>query len=350
LGRAAKKLLEESRERLAAALKCSVHELFFTSGGTESNHLALRGVMAHPKMGSRRLAVSAFEHPSVLETAKALQAEGRELDLIPPDGHGYVTVAAVQPCLIHKPALLSVIFAHNELGTIMPIADIAAAAHAVGVLMHTDAVQAFGRMGPISVHELGIDLLSASGHKLGGLKGAGLLYVKSGTPFAPQMLGGPQERQMRAGTENVLAIAAMAEAYAVWNRIGEAWRESMAKARQSLLSALAMRIPDMQVNGESNSHGNRGVNPHLSNTLHVTFPGCASDLLVLALDMQGICVSAGAACASGSVKASQVMLAMGRSEAVARSVLRFSLGPDASVSAMPGIAERVAAVVSQIRK
>ncbi len=341
-GRAAKKTLEEAREIVAQTLGCSVQEILFTSGGTEANNLALRGVMAHAKTLRQRLLVSAFEHPSVLETAQKFESQGLITETIPPDSRGYVTVAALEPRLAaNPPALVSVLLAHNEIGTVQPIRELAALAHRHEALFHTDAVQAMGKVGPLRVGDLGIDLLSFSGHKIGGIKGAGVLYCKAGTPLQAQMTGGPQERQARAGTENVAAIAALAKACQLWQRQGEAWRANMRAARNALCAELLRLIPDLSVNGDPDLG--------LPNTLHLTLSGCPSDLMVAALDMHGLSVSAGSACASGSVKRSQAALAMGMSEQEARCVLRISVGPLTPVESMPGAAAILAKVAGNMR-
>jgi cysteine desulfurase len=330
-GRAAKKKLEESREIVAQALGCSIQEILFTSGGSESDNLALRGVMGHGKSVDRRLIVSAFEHPAVLETALDLARNAVEVVQVFPNRQGFVTESGLEPLLQAKPtALVSILSAHNEIGTVQPLRALGECAHKHGALFHSDAVQSFGKGGPLRVHDLGVDLLSLSGHKIGGLKGAGVLYVKAGTPLQPQVTGGPQERQLRAGTENVVAIAAMAIACRVWQKSGEVWRGHLARIRDAFEAELVSRISGIQVNSDR-SQG-------LPNTLHVTLPNCPSDLMVAALDMQGIAVSAGSACASGSVKRSQAMVAMGRTEEESRCVLRLSFGREMELEKIPLVA------------
>ncbi len=343
-GREARRLLEEARESVAAHWGCKPQEILFTSGGTESDNLALRGVMHHERNARRHLVVSAFEHPAVLETAKDLATQGYALSEVAPNEDGLVTSEALLALLRSRPsetALVSVLWAHNEIGTVQPIADLARLAHDAGALFHSDGVQAWGKIGNMQVTDLGVDLLSLSGHKIGGPKGAGVLYVRQGTPLRIQQTGGPQERQTRAGTENVAACVGLAAALQAWEQNGDAWRENMRQCRDALKTQLLALLPQMQINGAAISC--------LPNTLHVTLPGCPSDLMVLALDMQGIAVSAGSACASGSVKRSQAMLAMGKDSASAQSVLRFSIGPFAKAEQMLIVADKVAAVAKNVQ-
>lgn len=343
-GREARRFLEEARECVAAHWGCKPQEILFTSGGTESDNLALRGVMRHERNARRHLVVSAFEHPAVLETARDLATQGYALSEVAPNEDGLVTPEALQALLRSRPsetALVSVLWAHNEIGTLQPIEELARLAHEAGALFHSDGVQAWGKGGRSRVTDLGVDLLSLSGHKIGGPKGAGVLYVRQGTPLQALQTGGPQERQTRAGTENVAACVGMAAALQAWEKNGEIWRQNMRQSRDALKAELMALLPEMQINGSAAFA--------LPNTLHVTLPGCPSDLMVLALDMQGIAVSAGSACASGSVKRSQAMLAMGKDSVSAQCVLRFSLGPLAKVEQMSIVANKVAAVAKHIR-
>jgi len=340
-GRSARSHLEEAREIVAGHLGCAPAQVIFTSGGTESDHLALRGVMAHPRTQKKRLLVSAFEHPAVLETARDLAKQGFESVFIPPGEDGTISPDALAGLLNDETALVSVLLAHNEIGTVQPIAELASLARNGGALFHTDAVQALGKLGPLNAASLGVDLMSLSGHKIGGPKGVGALFLRPGTPFKAMQLGGPQERQFRAGTENVAACLGMAAALQVWERRGEEWRRRMRDARDAFETQLMQFYPETEINGAGAER--------LPNTSHITLPYCPSDLMVAALDLRGVQISAGSACASGSVKVSQAMLAMGKDKSRSRCVLRFSLGPDDGAEKMADIANIVAQTARRVK-
>ncbi len=340
-GRSARSLVEDAREILARYLAVTPLEIVFTSGGTEADNLAILGATASGKMVGRHLVVSAFEHPAVLEPFRKLEVEGWEVTWVAPDGNGIVHPDAIAKALRHDTGLVSVMAANNEVGTIQPIAEIGRLLKPRGIAFHCDGVQALGKLPPIHPQAWQIDFLSLSAHKINGPKGVGALYVRKGAPMQARMLGGTQERGFRGGTENVLGIIGFGKAVEIIARDGETERVRLIEIRNALAAALRTRIPDLVVNCEGAER--------LANTLHVTLPACRSDLLVMGLDMRGIAVSAGAACASGSVKNSHVLLAMGKDKAAASTSLRFSFGLGNRLADMDGLAKQVAEVAASVR-
>ena len=338
IGRRARALVEEVRENFANWIGAKSHEIVFTSGGTEADQLALRGYLTAAKgvSQSRHIVTTAIEHPAIMQNMQQLEKEGWDITYVKPDGNGYVSVTSIESALRSDTVLVSVMAANNEVGSIQPIAEIGVLLKSRGIVFHCDAVQALGRVDALSVKD--VDLMSFSAHKINGCKGVGALYIRKGTPFSPQLLGGPQERGLRAGTENVPSIAGFGAAIAWWQKNGAEERARLALLRDALQKELLLAIPDAIVNAD--------LTPKLPNTLHVTFPGCRADMLVIALDLRGLCVSAGSACASGSVKASPVLLAMGKDADAATSSIRFSLGLGNSEAQI----EQVVAITQQAVK
>lgn len=301
IGRSARAIVEKARRRAAALVGALPAEVVFTSGGTEANNLALNGA------GRRRVLVSSVEHDSVLKAAT-------NVEIVPVDGNGIVDLGALQRMLArpHDPALVSVMFANNETGVMQPVADVVRVARAAGALVHCDAVQGAGKI-PVDVHGLGVDYLSISAHKLGGPTGVGALIVCAGAPLVPDRIGGGQENNRRAGTENVAGIAGFGAA-------AEAAADGLdvAVMRDRLEAALLSIAPAACVFGSGAAR--------LGNTTCISMPGVKAETQVMALDLAGICVSAGAACSSGKVTRSPVLLAMGVDPAVADTAVRISLG------------------------
>jgi len=339
-GAQARRVLEEARAAVAALLAAKPAEIVFTSGATEANNLALRGVLA--VAGDRRgLVVTAIEHASVLETARALAQEGADLRMVPVDGEGRVDIAGVLAACDGGTALVSVGLANGEIGTEAPVAAIAAALRGRGIVLHTDAAQMAGR-GRLDVGALGVDLLSLSSHKLGGPAGVGGLWVRPGTQLRPQLTGGPQERERRAGTEPVAAVAGFgAAAHAAQAGLAMA-PARMAGLRDRLWDGLHARLPDMVRHGPSSG-------PCLPNTLNVGFPGCAGESLLVLLDLAGVAVSLGSACAAGSPESSHVLRAMGLDADAARGGLRLSLGPDTTEAEIDAVVDLLPRLVRQVR-
>ena len=316
-GQQAKAALDQARSSVAALIKAEPSEIVFTAGGTESDNFAIRGAAEAVEPGRRHLVASAIEHEAVLNTLKALGRRGWRTTLIPVDQSGVVSSERVREVVTSETALVSVMLANNEIGTIQPVAAIAQIAHEHGALMHTDAVQAVGKI-PIDVRTLGVDLLSLSAHKFNGPKGAGALYIRRGTRMQPILTGGKHERNRRAGTENTAAIAGMGVAahLAVGKLEAEAVR--LTALRNRLEAGILANVSATAVNG--------GASPRVPNTTNVSFERIEAESLLIALDLEGIAVSTGSACSSGTLEPSHVLKAMGFPTHRTQNSLRFSLG------------------------
>ena len=316
VGQAAAEALQQAREDVAACLNASPREILFTSGGSEADNQAiLSAARIGERKGKKHIISTAFEHHAVLHTLQKLQKQGFEIELLPVGSVGAVTAEQVRAAIREDTCLVTVMFANNEIGSILPIAEIGAVCREKGVLFHTDAVQAAGHL-PIDVQAQNIDMLSLSAHKFHGPKGVGALYVKAGIPVTSLIEGGAQERGKRAGTENVPAIVGMAAALkeAVAN-LGENAKK-MTALRDQLIAGLA-KIPHSALNGDP-------VN-RLPGNVNFCFEGIEGESLLLLLDAKGICASSGSACTSGSLDPSHVLLAIGRPHEVAHGSLRLSL-------------------------
>jgi cysteine desulfurase len=299
-------------------IKGDPSEVVFTAGGTESDNFAIRGVAeALEPTGRRHLVASSIEHEAVLNTFKALARRGWMTSLLPVDETGIVSPAALEAVLTDKTALVSVMHANNEIGTVQPIADLARIAHARGALFHTDAVQSVAKI-PVDVRSLGVDLLSLSAHKFNGPKGAGALWIKRGTRITAILTGGKHERNRRAGTENVSAIAGLgaAAALAVEKLVPEGAR--LAALRDRLENEVLARVPQTAINGARNQR--------VPNTTNISFEGIEAESLLIALDLEGIAVSTGSACSSGTLEPSHVLRAMGLPTHRTQNSIRLSLG------------------------
>jgi cysteine desulfurase len=339
-GQQAKAALDQSRSALAALLNADPSEIIFTGGGTESDNFAIRGAAdALEPSGRRHLVASAIEHEAVLNTLKALSRRGWQTTLIPLTASGIVDPERVRAAVTDDTALVSVMHANNEIGTIQPIAEIAALAHERGALMHTDAVQSAGKI-PVDVRALGVDLLSLSAHKFNGPKGAGVLWVKRGTRMQPILTGGKHERSRRAGTENVPGIAGMGVAAAQARAKIAAEGMRVGALRDRLEAGILREVPGTQVNG-SREH-------RVPNTTNISFDHVEAESLLIALDLEGIAVSTGSACSSGTLEPSHVLRAMGLPAPRTQSSLRFSLGlfstdaeVDRVIEALPRLVEKL---------
>jgi cysteine desulfurase len=334
-GARARSAVEAARAEVAALLGASPPEIVFTSGATEANNLALRGVE-----GERDgLVVTAIEHSSVLETARALP--GRPLAVVGVDEDGQVRADEVVAACDARTGLVSVGVANGEVGSVAPVGAIAARLTDRGIVLHTDAAQAAGRL-PLDVGTLGADLLSLSSHKLGGPAGVGALYVRRGVRLTPQLTGGPQERARRAGTESVAAIVG----FGVAARLARADQRDAAARMQALTDrlweGLQARVPGVTRNGPASGLG-------LPNTLNVTIAGCTGESLLVLLDLAGIAVSLGSACAAGSSEPSHVLRAMGRDAAGARNGIRLSVGPSTGAAEVDHVLEVLPGLVAQVR-
>jgi cysteine desulfurase len=333
LGSRARCAVEEARERVAAALAVPPADVVFTSGGTEANNLAIQGVAGAAPPG--HMITSAIEHSSVLDPLARLEREGWRITRVPVDGEGRVSPSDVAAAITAETRLVSIGWANNEIGTVQPIADVAALCHDRGVLLHSDAVQAFGK---VRVQGSLVDLLSVSAHKVRGPKGVGALYVRSGVGLRPLQIGGSQERGRRGGTENVPGIAGFGMA-ATLAESAVARAAAIEALRERLWTALCA-LPG----ADRNSPGG-GCLP---NTLNVSFEGRSADALIAALDLAGVAVSSGSACAAGASEPSHVLRALGRGRRAARDAIRFSLGIDTTVEEIDRAAAAVIAVVADV--
>ena len=325
LGEAAARALAAARDSVAAVLGCRPGELTFTSGGTEADNLAVKGIAlarqaANPEL--HRVVISAVEHPAVEESARYLERlHGFTVDVVPVDGTGLVTPEALREVLRPETALASVMYANNEVGTVQPVAGLAAVARQAGVPFHTDAVQAAGWL-PLDTRTLGIDAMSISGHKLGAPKGCGVLFVRGRTRIEPLIHGGGQERGRRSGTENVAGAVGMAAALALAQAGQEEQRRCVAALRDGFINAVLTGVPGAVLTG----HPSR----RLPSVASFCFPGTSGESVLLELERQGVVCSSGSACAAGSDAPSPVLTALGIEAEVAQTAVRFSF--DAAVT------------------
>lgn len=344
LGQEAKVALDVARDRVAALLNAQAREIIFTSGGTEADNLAIRGILGEHLGRGRHLIISSIEHEAVLESAAAMEELGWEVTRLPVDSHCIVSLDSLGAALRDDTVLVSVMMANNEVGTIQPIAEMAAMAHSHGALFHTDAVQAVGAL-EIDVRTLGADLLSLSGHKIYGPKGIGALWVRHGVRISPQMAGGGQERERRSGTENVAAIVGLGKAgelAAQGLRSGEADR--IAALRDRLVSGIVRAVDDALLTGHPVDR--------LPGNASLLFPGLEGESILLNLDFEGIAASSGSACSAGAIEPSHVLLAMGYGPDEARGALRLTLGRtnfDADVDRLLNVLPDIIAGLSALR-
>jgi len=334
-GQLAKRAIDAARDILAEAIACQFAEVIFTSGGTESNNAALLGVMLANRLRGDHLITTQIEHEAIGNTAQFLQTLGCRVTFLPVDSFGLVSPQSVADALTPQTVLVSVMHASNEVGTLQPLREIADIVHARGAWLHTDAVQTFGQL-PVSVDELGVDLLTVSAHKIYGPKGAGALYIRSGIPFEPLLHGGGQERGRRSGTENVPAIAGFGEAVRLMLPERAALAVRLKALRDDLLVKLQQRIPDVILNGHPTER--------LPNNLNLSFPGLDAETLLLSLDRAGVSASSGSACASGSIEPSHVLMAMGLPEEDIKSAIRLTLGRSTTY----GEIDRVVGILEEI--
>ncbi|MBM3226271.1 MAG: cysteine desulfurase [Candidatus Tectomicrobia bacterium] len=341
-GRRARVAVDEARDSVAALLDAPASSISFSSGGTEANNTILKGLALAGQGHGRHLVTSQIEHPAVLDTCAALEQLGYRVTYVPVDTQGVVSPEAVQAALTDETIGVSIMYANNETGVLQPIADIARVVRARGIAMHTDAVQAFGKM-PLRVEALGVDFLSFSGHKLYAPKGVGGWYARPGMSLPPLLHGGHQERGMRSGTENVAGIAALGKACEIASRdMAQEWARQQ-QLQQRLEHGIQERIADVCIQGCEA--------PRLPNTSNIAFAGAEGEALMMRLDLQGVAISTGSACSSGSLEPSHVLHAMGVPEAYMHGALRLSLGRSTTLddieyvlSILPGLVENTRAL------
>ena len=340
IGRAARTAVEKARRQVAAALNAEPGEIYFTSCGTEADNWALKGSMRRwAAKGKKHLITAAFEHHAILHSAKALEKEGFEVTYLPVTPEGLVDPAELKKAIREDTALVSIMLANNEIGTVQPIAELAAIAHAHGAWFHTDAVQAVGHI-PVDVKALGVDMLSLSGHKFHAPKGVGALYVKKGILPNIFMDGGAQEKGRRAGTENLASIVGLGEAITVATASLEENMARITAMRDRLIDSL-LQLPRTRLNG-SREH-------RLPGNLNISFEGIEGESLLLRLDMAGICASSGSACTSGSLDPSHVLLAIGRPHEVAHGSLRLTLCEENTMEEVEYMLDAIPQVVTYLR-
>ena len=341
LGRNAKKALETARESIAASIGAQPSEIYFTSCGSESDNWAIRSVCERlAAKGQKHIVTSVFEHHAVLHTCQALEKLGFEVTYLPVYENGIVKTEDVRNAIREDTALVTIMYANNEIGTIQPIEEIAAICHEKNVIFHTDAVQAVGHV-KIDVHAQGIDMLSISGHKIHAQKGIGALYVRKGIPMTNLIFGGAQERNRRAGTENIPAIMGLAKAMELANTDIEERAEKTSRLRDRLIDGL-LKLPRTRLNGDRVKR--------LPGTVNVSIEGIEGESLLLMLDMNGICASSGSACTSGSLDPSHVLLSLGLKHEVAHGSLRLSINEETTDEDVDYILEVVPKVVKRLRE
>jgi cysteine desulfurase len=340
-GQNAREAVEQARSSVAALVVARAADIMFTSGGTESNNHAILGAVAAAPGSTKHVITSAIEHVAVLDTCKALAKTGVDLTILPVNRDGLVNPEDVRRAIRPETVLITIMLANNETGTIEPIEEIGRIAAEKGIVFHTDAVQAAGKI-PIDVEKLGVDLLSISAHKFCGPKGVGALYIRKGTQLAPLMYGGHSERDRRPGTEDVAAIAGMGKA-AELARIGmREEAERICGLRDRLERGLLDRVSHAWVNSARA--------PRVPNTTNLTFPFIEGEAMVIALDLKGIACSTGAACSSGAVEPSHVLIALGLAPEDARATLRLSLGHQTTAGDIDFALESIPSVIDRLRQ
>ncbi len=340
-GRSVRARIEDAREQVAALIGAQPSEVFFCSGGTESDNAAIKGVAwNHPRDGKRQVITSAVDHPAVLNTVRYLSENGYRLSVVGVDKYGMADIGAVDAALDSATAVVSVMHANNEVGTIQPVREIAQRAKARGALVHTDAIQSAGKI-PVDVNDIMVDLLSISAHKIHGPKGVGALYVRKGVKIHPLITGGSHERGMRPGTENVSGIIGFGKACEIArkNLVKDSIR--IKSLRDELQKRILETIPSVRLNGHPEKR--------LPGTLNIGIEGVEGDALPIQCDMHGIALSTGSACSSGSPEPSYVLLAMGIPATVVRGLLRFSFGRENTFEDIGYVMERLPKIVSAVR-
>ena len=325
IGQEARYALDNARERVARVLGCRTSEVVFTSGGTESDNAAIQGVATALLQTGNHIITSSVEHHAVLHTCQYLENQGYDVTYLPVDQYGSINAEQVYNATGPRTTLVSIMYANNEIGTVNPIAEIAQAVRRRSqeldrtIVTHTDAVQAAGFL-DLNVRQLGVDMLSLSGHKFYGPKGTGVLFVRRGTPFLPLLLGGGQERERRSGTENIAGIVGLALALELADSGRQEASEHCAALRDRIVREVYEAIPDTLLNGHATSR--------LPNNINFSFEGVEGESILLGLDMAGVAASSGSACSSGSLEPSHVLLALGQTADLARSSLRITLGKE----------------------
>jgi len=341
IGRQSKKAVEQARERVAEALNCSQKEIYFTSCGTESDNLAIKGIAYANKEKGRHIITSKIEHPAVLQTCETLESQGYKVTYLDVDKEGIILLDELKSAITDETILISVMFANNEIGTIQPIKEIGKIAREHGVLFHTDAVQAIGNV-KINVEELNIDLLSLSAHKFYGPKGIGALYVREDVEFERTQDGGHQEKNKRSGTENVAGIVGLGKAIQLSCDNFEWYNKKLLTLRDYYISQIEEKIPNAKLNGHRTQR--------LPGNANISIPSVQGEALLLNLDNEGICISTGSACTSGSLTPSHVLTAIGLSDELAQSSIRVTIGDENTKEDINFLIDKIIENVNKLAK
>ena len=339
-GREAKEALEDSREKVAALLGARAEEMIFTSGGTESDNLALKGIARKNRKHGKHIITTQIEHPAILETCRALEKDGFEVTYLPVTGEGLVELSTLEASIRPDTILISVMHANNEVGTIQPLEEIGRLAAERDIYLHSDAVQSVGKI-PVNVDDLGVDLLSLSAHKLYGPKGVGALYIRKGTKLESIIQGGGHERRLRSGTENISGIVGLARAAEMAERDMPREAERLAGLRDRLAELVLGKVKDAWINGT--------MKKRLPGNLNFGFKYVEGESLLLFLDSKGICVSTGSACSSHKLEPSHVLMSLGLKAEECHGSLRITLGMSNTLDEVEYVAESIVEAVERFR-
>lgn len=341
-GRSAKKVVNGARDQIAKDLGCRPDELVFTAGGTESDNLALFGIAESLSHKGKHIITSQIEHHAVLHACEALEQRGYEVTYLPVNAHGLVSIEEVEAAIRPDTILISIMFGNNEVGTIQPITEIGQLARAKNIIFHTDAVQALGAI-PLNCHELPVDLISFSSHKINGPQGIGALYIRHGVKVEPVLYGGLQERKRRAGTENLAGIAGFAQAV-------ELAVQELSERINHLESLRAYMLEELEQQvGTEGYVVNTPLDQSLPHILNISFPGVKSETMLMNLDMENIAAASGSACTSGSLELSHVLQAMKIPENLLNSAIRFSFGMGNTREEIAYATQKIATILKRIR-
>lgn len=340
-GQDARAAVEEARARVAGLVNARPGEIYFTSGGTESDNLAIKGAAYARKACGRHIITTNIEHSAVLNSCAFLEREGFEVTYLPVDENGRIDPGQVEDALTGQTILVSIMHANNEIGTVQPVGEIGRIARARGVCFHTDAVQSAGKL-PVDVEAMGADLLSLSGHKIYGPKGVGAIYIRKGVEIEPTAHGGHHENDVRSGTENTVGIVGLGKAAELAAEERESEYRHLSVMRDDLEARIRVEIEGARVNGHPDHR--------LPGTLNVSFPGAEGESLIMSLDLAGIAVSTGSACTSGAIEPSHVLLALGRDPRIALGSVRFSFGRDNSMGDVDCVMGRLPGIVARLRE
>lgn len=343
MGRDAQKAVDEARDKIAELIGARANEIYFTSGGTESDNWVLRGVCKALKNKGKHVIISKIEHAAMLSTAKELEKDGFEFSYIGTDKEGFIDLNELENAIRSDTVLISCMYANNEVGTIEPIKQVCEIAHKHGILCHTDAVQAMGAI-KVDVRELDVDFMSFSAHKFNGPKGIGSLYVKNGATIARLVSGGHQERTRRGGTTNVPSVVGFAEALRLTYETLDNDVKYVASLRDLFIKRVEEEIPYVMLNGPRNG------NKRLPNNADFSFEYIEGESILFSLDLAGIAVSSGSACSSGSLEPSHVLLSLGVSEELAHGSIRFTFGKENTAEEVNYVVDKLKEIVERLRK